>query len=298
MLLENLKISNAAGMVKTVGDVQKLLETPVTAIVVGSITVHERAGNPEPRFWIAPDGSYALNSLGLPNPGAEYYRQNLGTMIGMAHDAGKKLVVSIAGLSKTDWRDLAELCGAFKDLDGIEVNTGCPNVWVDGERKSITAFDIAGLRQVSKEVTDAVSADVYLSAKLSPYWGMPIETREQHMFEVAELLVEDGFNAAIISNTVPDVVPPVIDGKRVISMETAGKSGPALLEESVGQVSTFVSLFNDDLEVFGVGGITSGAGVQRYVKAGARGVQVGTHFFQFGAKVFSEILQEYDALDE
>ena len=73
--LSQIIITNAAGMVKTPDDVADLLRAEtLTHVTVGSITVDKRDGNPEPTFWTAPDGSYSLNSRGLPCLGLGHYK--------------------------------------------------------------------------------------------------------------------------------------------------------------------------------------------------------------------------------
>lgn len=279
--------SNAAGMVKTVDDVRRLAATPVTHIVVGSITVDPRPGNPEPRFWAAPDDSFALNSLGLPNPGLDYYLAQIGEMCDIAHDAGKKLIVSIAGFNAEDWDELAAcICD---DVDGIEVNLGCPNVWQSGTRKPIISFDPQAVDEVVGLVRGVINP-TWMSVKFSPFQP------DQHdaLISVASMLYRHSVDAIVTANTIPDAIPPVVDGRPVINpaMKTAGMSGPVLRPIVAENLRTLATL-HPRTPLIAAGGIRSGEDMRAYARAGASGFQVGTHFFQYGEKVFSELLTEY-----
>lgn len=70
-------IMNAAGPeCKKLEDVESLARSSVAAVMVGSITLEERPGNPGNVYWQSPTG-FSLNSLGLPCPNVEYYKHNL-----------------------------------------------------------------------------------------------------------------------------------------------------------------------------------------------------------------------------
>lgn len=299
MSVDHFGISNAAGTVKTAQDLRRLLRAPVTHAVVGSITVKHRIGNPQPNFWHSPDGTFALNSLGLPNPGLEYYVEMLPAMREQAHQSQRFLYVSICGLEPGDWALLTEKC-LEAEVDGIEVNLACPNVWIGGERKKITAFDPAAVRVVMDEVFTAFGGSsigtTNLAIKLSPYCMLPEDERVGLIADMSRLIAEMEIDEVVLANTQPDFTTPMENEKPVISMPTCGRSGPVLLKESVKQVAAFYDLLPNTISITGVGGISEGKDVHEYLAAGASGVQIGTAYYMYGEPAISRIVQEYASL--
>src|SRR5688500_17669015 len=156
---------NAAGTCQTVDDVAKLARSAVAAVVVGSITAEPRTGNGGDVYWSSP--AFSLNSLGLPNRGADHLRRELPRMLEHTRAAAKPLVVSIAGFTVEEYARLAE---AALGADLVEVNLGCPNVWSDGEQKRIACFDPPQTERIC-EAVDAVLGPVGtpFGVKVSPF---------------------------------------------------------------------------------------------------------------------------------
>lgn len=70
-------------------------------------------------------------------------------------------------------------------------------------------------------------------------------------------------------------------------------SGRAMKAIALGQAARFHAAFeHTDLTVVGVGGIVSGSDILDFARTGVTTVQIGTHYFLHGEKVFSELLQE------
>jgi dihydroorotate dehydrogenase (fumarate) len=162
-------VGNAAGECKTLEEVRNLVESAVQFIVVGSITVQHRDGNPGNTF-----NNHSLNSLGLPNLGAEYIRRVGKEMVKVAHNADKSIVLSIAGFSPEEYFKLANVaveCG----FDGLEVNAGCPNIVDGGKRKEIISFDhcvlnyiVMGVLQIAKRGPRVLDVWVKVSPMSNP----------------------------------------------------------------------------------------------------------------------------------
>lgn len=222
-------IMNAAcSVAKSLEDVEALSRTHIGAITVGSITVEAREDNPEPR-WYAEE-TFALNSFGMPNGGAEFYKLHLPTMVETAHTSGKKLSLSIAGFSTADFVALATLANDA-GVDMLELNLGCPNVSVDGKQKPIASFDTDTIREIIEAVSNVTELPLLL--KLSPY-SNPAELQR-----VAQTIANSKRVSAIVtSNTFPNATLQK-DGKAVVAAELAGFSGHAMLPICLGQVKQF-----------------------------------------------------------
>jgi dihydroorotate dehydrogenase (fumarate) len=255
----------ACSVAKSIEDVEALSKTKVGIILVGSITVEPRDGNPEPR-WFVGEG-YALNSFGMPNGGLEFYRTNLPEMIEVAHKAGKKFALSVAGFSTAEYVSLAKLAEEPK-VDLLELNFGCPNVSIDGKQKPIVSFDAASLNEIIEAVSEVTT--IPLMIKLSPY-SNPAE-----LVSVAETINNSGkVSAVVTSNTFPNGYQTE-KGEPVIASKFGGVSGSAMLAISVGQVRQFRNSLSEDIAVVGVGGVESVEDAKQYFNAGAEMVQCAT----------------------
>lgn len=279
-------IMNGAGECKLPEHVEDLARSATSAIVVGSITKEPREGNKGNVFYSK--DHFSLNSLGIPNRGLAYYDKVLGSMVRTAHDAGKPLIVNVAGFSPAEYVELAEAV-ADGGADAVELNFGCPNLWIDGEQKPIFAFDPDLVRHIILEVRKQIPAGVGIFVKISPYSDPMLR------LEVAEILDDTpGIDAVVALNTFPNAFAWNDEDKPAIDPAGGfgGMSGPAMQPIALAHVKQFSAIFGDQPAVIGVGGISSGSDALGYLNAGAEAVQIATHYFRNGSRVFSEILAE------
>jgi dihydroorotate dehydrogenase (fumarate) len=289
-------LMNAAGTCKTIEDVRNLSLSATAAIVVGSITMEERAGNEGNVFW--PGDIYSINSLGLPNGGRKYYETNLPEMARISRGAGKPLIVSIAGFSAEEYGKLAEI--AFeKGADAIEINLGCPNKWLDGKQLRIPCFDRDKVEDILHYTTHCVGDNVRATVKNSSY-SDPFALNAQ-----AEVIFSKWLCKAITAiNTLANAMVYDENGKPTITPGEglAGLSGPALKPIGLGQVVQYSRYYKSIQklhatlplpQIIGVGGINSGRDMWEYLHAGASAVQIATAYLKRREHVFQEILVEY-----
>lgn len=287
-------IFNAAGTCRLIDGtegVEALANSCVSAIMVGSITVEPREGNKGNVFWTSPDGQFSLNSNGLPNKGAEFYKAKLPKMVEIAHEAQKLLFVSVAGFTPEEYALLAEISfGAGADL--VELNLSCPNIWHDQEQKRIPCFD----PKLTKDIVSAVRVGVdairhaKLAVKLSPFsdpYQMSVIVDAFCYFDVVK--------AVVMTNTFPNGFSLDEKGNPVITFGEGygGISGPVLKPFVWGQIKQLRAFLPERVDIIGCGGITTGRDVADFLAAGATAVQVGTAFLNGGVKVFDRILSEY-----
>lgn len=298
MDISQLRIMNAAGWCKDVGTVRKLAKTPVSEITVGSITRDPRLGNEGNVFWQSPDGVYALNSLGLPNPGLEKYRRLLPEMCTIADDAGKELRVSIAGFSPKEYAELALTVAQHAGI--IELNLGCPNVWGADGQKPIAAFSTELtaniIHHVAESLQDMGNDKPRIALKLSPYSDPMQMDRIIAAIQSERLFIDE----VVTSNTFPNAFA-WDEEKTAITPGGgfAGMSGKAMKGIALGQAARLRTAFHHHgITVIGAGGTTTGGDLLDFMRLGVMSVQVGTHYFLNGEKVFSELLQECAELAE
>lgn len=282
--LEHL-LMNAAGTCKMLEDVKKLSRSTTAAVMVGSITVEPRTGNSGDVYWAGP--MFSLNSLGLPNRGAPYYRDALPEMVAVAHGEGKPLFVSVAGFSPEEYVDLTEL--AFRGgADLVELNLGCPNVRQGNTQKRIACFDPALVAEVLRRVEERVGADAKVSVKISPFSDPFALTEVAQVIGVSKVAkvvttVNTFPNAFSYNGTKPRITP---------GGGLAGFAGPAMKPIGLGQVRQLRGLLPEHVQIIGVGGITHGQDIREYQESGAVATQVATAYLERHEQVFSSLLDE------
>jgi dihydroorotate dehydrogenase (fumarate) len=295
-------VMNAAGTGKSLGDVAELARSATAAVLVGSITVAPRTGNEGATYHLG-DG-FSLNALGLPNRGLDYYREHLPAMTRLAHDAGKPLVLSIAGFSVEDYARAAA-AAAPTGVDLLELNLACPNVWDGGGQKRIACFDpdhTAAICTAVDEVLRATCAPIPYGVKISPF------SDPEALAGLAGTLGSlaagtagaagpgsGGPRYVCSTNTFPNALAYDDAGRPVIGVGLAGLAGPALRPIALGQVRQLRQSLPDTIQIVGVGGVTTGRDVADFLRAGASAVQVATAFWNRDGDpaVFGEIAADW-----
>ena len=282
--MDDLKFMNAAGMCKTLDDVGRFCAAPITEVNLGSVTALPREGNSGTTFWIDDATGASLNALGLPNPGLEWYRAQMPGIAERVHASGKRLRVSVAGFSVEDYRVLvAGLAGS--DIDTIEVNLSCPNVWDGVDQKPVFALDPGLTETICRMAGDLAPRRMALAIKLAPSDPMLLK-------RLAAIVVESGRIGEVVAvNTIPNAFAFDDGGRQAMGGNgLAGLGGRPLKPVALGHVKQLRTLLPARVSIVGVGGVFEGRDVFDYINAGAAGVQVGTACYAYGAGVFQDIV--------
>jgi dihydroorotate dehydrogenase (fumarate) len=274
---------NAAGTAKSRDDVARLARSPVAAVTVGSITLQPRDGNGGEVYATRP--GHAVNALGMPNRGADFYRDELPHMAELTRAAGKPLVVSVAGFSPEEYGELAHLA-ADAGADLVELNLGCPNVWDDGHQHRIASFDP---ELVAASVAAAAGASVPIGAKLSPL-ADPIQ-----LAEVAAALAASAARFVVACNTFPNGLALGTDGRPALDVGFGGVSGAAMKPIALGQVAQLRAALPPEVDLVGCGGVRHGDDIRDLGHAGAAAVGLATAYWDAGEDpgVFGDLLAEW-----
>jgi len=224
-------------------------------VVVKTITTQPRAGNAPPRLVETPGG--LLNSIGLPNPGAEAY---ISEVVPRLRTLGAPVVINIAGHSVDDFGQLAARFASVEGIDALELNMSCPNV--------AGGMDYSTDPRVTREVVARARAatDLPLIAKLSP--------NVTDIRPIAEAAQRGGADAVSAINT---LVGLAIDWRRrrpVLGRGTGGLSGPCIKPIALRMVREIWRTV--DIPVIGIGGIENADDAMEFLLAGATAIQVGT----------------------
>ncbi|MBA2692483.1 MAG: dihydroorotate dehydrogenase [Rubrobacter sp.] len=222
------------------------------AILPKTTTPRRRDGNPTPRIAETPAGM--VNSIGLQNPGVEEFMKNLDDF-----DLGVPILVSVAGNTTDEFRELCEKVSADERVFAVELNLSCPNV----EHGGLTFC--AG----PSSVEEVVSA----CRKVS---GKPLSAKLTFEGVVGNAVAAEsaGADALTVMNTIPALTVDA-DARRVLVK--GGLSGPAIKPvamRAVYDVSAAV-----DVPVIASGGVSTGLDVAEFMMAGAAAAQVGTASF-------------------
>lgn len=284
-------IGVGAGVCRTMKQVEQYARSAASFVVIGSITKKPRSTN-EGTIYHYEDGLCSVNSIGMGNPGINWYREHLPEMVRVLHEAEKLAILSIAGDTPEEYAELAEM-GLEAGADVIEANAGCPNVIQGGTHKRIISYDLELLGGVLKAIQDKVGADARVAVKLSPY-------SDPYMIpQVADLIAGYPVVKAIATmNTVPNTLLMTADNQAVITVPgsrgLAGMGGPAVRAIANGQIRMFAmhKSLQPPVQIVGVGGVSEGRHVLEKLGLGATLVQVTTACVEEGEEIFSQLLMQ------
>ncbi len=127
------------------------------AIITKGTSLKPKNGNKPTRVCETPSGM--LNSIGLQNPGVEYFAQN---DLPFLRKYDTKIIVNACGSSVEEYVELCKILNTL-DIDGVELNLSCPNV-KEGCMAFGNTYD--GVKKVTSEVRKVL--DKPLIVKLTP----------------------------------------------------------------------------------------------------------------------------------
>lgn len=228
------------------------------AVINKTVMPTPRPGNPPHRVLERSAG--LINSIGIPGKGPEYFLQH---QLPFMRSAGTRVIVSIGGLSETDFVALTALMDAQEGIDALELDLSCPN-HAESVPFALSARATGSLLRAVRGVTR-----LPLIAKLSP--------NVSDIVAVAAAAMEAGADALCVANTYPAMGIDLEERRPVLGIQTGGLSGPAIKPMTLRLVWQIVSEL--DAPVIACGGVTRWQDAVEYLLAGARAVQVGTANF-------------------
>lgn len=230
------------------------------AVVVKTITMQPRRGNPMPRLCETPSG--LLNSIGLPNKGARHF---LDVTLPKLRGKAACLVVNIAGTCTGEFAELAGMVGAAGGVDALELNISCPNV--EGGNLPF-GRDPQVVRRLVADVRAATRLP--LITKLSP--------NVSDIAEIAQAAQEGGSDAVSLINTLLGMAVDWRTGRPGLGTAIGGLSGPAIKPVALRmcwEVARSVSI-----PVIGIGGIRTAEDALEFLCVGCSAVQIGTQHYK------------------
>ena len=227
-------------------------------IITKGTSLKPRSGNKPPR--VCETASGMLNSIGLQNPGVEYFATN---DLPYLRKFDTKIIVNACGSSIEEYVELCKILNTL-DIDGVELNLSCPNV-----KEGCMAFGntYEGVRKVTSEVRKVL--DKPLIVKLTP--------NVTDIASIAKGVEDGGADAVSLINTLLGMKIDVYKKKPVLANNTGGLSGPAIKPVAVRMVYQVAQAVN--IPIMGLGGIVSGEDAIEFMLAGATAVSIGAGNF-------------------
>lgn len=228
-------------------------------IITKGTSLKPRPGNKPPR--IAETSSGMLNSIGLQNPGVEYFAKY---DLPWLRNFDTKIIVNACGSSIDEYVELCKILNTL-DIDAVELNLSCPNVKA-GCLAFGTTYD--GVKEVTSKVRKVLDSKP-LIVKLTPNVTdivMPAKGAE-----------DAGADAVSAINTLLGMKIDVNTRRPILANNTGGLSGPAIKPVAVRMVYQIAKELK--IPVMGLGGIMNGEDAIEFMLAGASTVSIGAGNF-------------------
>jgi len=227
------------------------------AVVLKSVTLRPREGNPPPRLWETTGG--LLNSIGLQNPGVE---KLLSEVLPRLEGVGPPLVGSAAGETISEYVEVAWRLASSPMISAVELNASCPNVERGGAE---FGKDPEVLFELTRAVKGAVGG--------KPLW-VKLPPLVTDIAELALAAERAGADAVVVANAFPAMAVDPQKFRPRLGANFGGLSGPAIKPIVVRLV--FEAARASSIPIIASGGAMRGEDVVEFMLVGATAVQVGT----------------------
>lgn len=206
-------------------------------VITKGTSLKPKAGNRPPR--VCETASGMLNSIGLQNPGVEYFAENDLPFLKKFDTA---IIVNACGSSIDEYVELCKILNTL-DIDGVELNLSCPNV-----KAGCLAFGntYEGVREVTSKVREVL--DKPLIVKLTP--------NVTDISSIAKAVEDAGADGVSLINTLLGMKIDIDKQRPVLANNTGGLSGPAIKPVAVRMVYQVSQAVN--IPILGMGGIVNG----------------------------------------
>ena len=227
-------------------------------IITKGTSLKPKSGNKPPR--VCETASGMLNSIGLQNPGVEYFAENDLPFLKQYDTA---IIVNACGSTIDEYVELCKILNTL-DIDCVELNLSCPNV-----KKGCMAFGNTydGVKEVTSQVRKVL--DKPLIVKLTP--------NVTNIAEIAKAVEDAGADGVSLINTLLGMKIDINKRKPVLANNTGGLSGPAIKPVAVRMVYQVAQAVK--IPILGMGGIVNGEDAIEFMLAGASAISIGAGNF-------------------
>lgn len=227
-------------------------------IITKGTSLKPKSGNKPPRVCETTGGM--LNSIGLQNPGVEYFAQN---DLPFLRSFDTKIIVNACGSTVDEYVELCRILDSL-DIDGVELNLSCPNV-----KAGCMAFGntYEGVKDITSKVRKVLNKPLII--KLTP--------NVTNIAEIAKAAEDAGADGVSLINTLLAMKIDINKRKPVLANNTGGLSGPAIKPVAVRMVYQVAQAVN--IPILGMGGIVNGNDAIEFILAGASAISLGAGNF-------------------
>ncbi|MCI9063403.1 MAG: dihydroorotate dehydrogenase [Clostridia bacterium] len=227
-------------------------------IITKGTSLKPRNGNKPSR--ICETASGMLNSIGLQNPGVEYFAKY---DLPWLRKKDVAVIVNACGSTVEEYVELAKILDTL-DIDGVELNLSCPNV-----KAGCMAFGntYEGVKHVTSEVRKVLNKP--LIVKLTP--------NVTDIASIAKAVEDAGADGVSLINTLLGMSIDIHKKRPFLANNTGGLSGPAIKPVAVRMVYQVAQAVN--IPILGMGGIVNGDDAIEFMLAGASAVSIGAGNF-------------------
>ena len=250
----------------TVGSMMRAIESGAGAAVSKSIGLEPRTGYKNPTLVATDSG--LLNAVGLSNPGARAFAEELSKVKGK----GLPIIVSIFGGGPQEFARVTEILEGNEFL-AYELNLSCPHVEGVGTEIGHDPEIVAG---VVKAVRAKTQKPIF--AKLS--------ANTHRTLEVGRAAVEAGATGLTAINSMGAMAIEVETARPTLAHKFGGLSGGAIRPIAVARIYELYE--NLKVPIIGCGGVSTWEHAVELILAGASAVEVGTALYT-GYGLFQEI---------
>lgn len=265
-----LKLENPLILASGVSDMTPALlrrahDEGAGAVVTKSIGKEPRKGYENPTIVELPYG--LINAMGLPNPGWEAFYEEFSK-----EKFDFPIIVSIFGRDEKEFAFLVEKLNEI--ADAFELNLSCPHAKGYGMEIGQNPEMVYKIVRAVKDTTDKP-----IIAKLTP-----------NIDDITKIgLAAEKADADAVSaiNTLKAIAIDIYARKPILSNKVGGYSGQGVKPIALRAVYDLARVL--DIDIIGVGGITTWQDAIEFLMAGAKALQIGTAVYLKRFSVFKEI---------
>ncbi len=271
----------AAGCAKHPDGARKILASPSAALVVGSVTAAPFGVDDGDILWC--DGARSVTGYGFPNAGMDVWEPDLADLAAAAREAGKPLVVNVAGSDVDDYLRLSERAFAA-GAAVVEFNLGWPCLLSPRLVRHAFSDDPAAVADLLRGAAARFAGkggELWL--KFSPMQPTVLEG----MVSAIDANGDAPVTAVVCCAPYPKTLFLEPDGGSVVGSDSFGQMGGEVLRPiALGQVRQFRAMLPAHIAVIGLGGVSIRDHVDQYLAMGASAVGLTTAYQIGGAEIF------------
>ncbi len=272
-------IGIAAGFDKNAEVYNSLFKLGFGFVEVGTITPEPQYGNPKPRVFRLEEDEALINRLGFNNVGSKKASENL------KKNMPKGMLGINIGPNKNTQNRIDDYLKCFKILNNlsnyITINISSPNT--ENLRSFHNPKELEELLNLLNEEKTNINSSVKIAVKIAP------DINLEDLDVIGNILLKNHINLVIISNTSDGTRGNL---KNINKLEKGGLSGKPIEDKSNLLIKEFYKIFNNKIEIIGVGGVDSGKSAYRKFISGASYIQLYTGMVYQGPNIVNKISQE------